>query len=341
MAIGIGYAALSGLQSAQKAIDMVAHNTANVETEGYHRIDAVFKELGPFPTIAGVDVEGQRAQNDFLDNALQTATMNKANSDIVDDALAALDGIKSDTLESSYSEMMEMTHKLLQNPDDAVVQESFNKSAVNWQNNVNRYQGQLDEIKKELTLKMDIQSARTADIQARLQEVAKNGTTDPNEIYNLKMELMQTTGSVEAYRKVLSSIVPPVEFAFKNAVNTVQTSMNELSGQEVFKDSKVNQVTDFSTFDESKLPEWDSHWFNTELGLIKTRIGFQMKDAQAEADLNSSIYDKIKSDWHDAVGVDLVEEQVKMMNYQRMYEANAQVIKTQDEMIGTLLNIKA
>lgn len=105
-------------------------------------------------------------------------------------------------------------------------------------------------------------------------------------------------------------------------------------------DGTVNKIGDFATFNETRLPEWDSHWFNTEMGRIQTEIGNKQQLADNNVAIADKAYNETSQQYAAEFGVDLVEQQVKMMQYQRMYEANAQVIKTQDDLIGTLLSIK-
>jgi flagellar hook-associated protein FlgK len=336
----IGYAALSGLQAANKAMQGVADNFANVETEGYHKIEAIFQELGPFPTVAGVKVDNVRAENQLLDNAMQSAILNKQNADTFDDAVKSVDTLPADTLSSSYTELMKSTQNLLFTPNDTVAQQDFNDKAANFQNTVNAYQDTLSNIKEDLTYKANVYDSQVQMLQSQLQAAMKNGTATEDEVNGLKMQLMRASGTLDAYRKVLSEIVPPVELAFLSATKFVQDSMNTLSGQTIFNgDGTTNTITDFTNFDETKIPEWDSQWYAKEIGRIQTWIGNQGIQADNNAAIADKNFDVVSQQYADQFGVDMVEEQVKMMRYQRMYEANAQVIKTQDEMIGTLLNI--
>jgi flagellar hook-associated protein 1 FlgK len=59
----------------------------------------------------------------------------------------------------------------------------------------------------------------------------------------------------------------------------------------------------------------------------------------------SAAYDASTSDFanqlHNLSGVNLDEEAVNLLKYKQMYQANAQVIKTQNEMFATLINITA
>lgn len=66
--------------------------------------------------------------------------------------------------------------------------------------------------------------------------------------------------------------------------------------------------------------------------------------AKSYSDIGSS-YNSVTTSLNNKIqsisGVNLDEEAVNMLKYQRMYEANAKVIQTQNEMFGTLINIKA
>ena len=337
----IGYASLSGLQVADKVLSMVAHNVANSQTPGFHRYEERNSEMGPFPVVAGVETDIRRTENQFLDDQLQAATMAKDNADIINDAYDQLGKVPYEDLQTSYSKMMEATHHLLRTPDDPIAQEAFNQTTLGFQKSTERYQDRLDQIKSNTNLKVEITTARVSQLESRLQELSKNGTTDPNEINDLKSQLLQATGNLESYRRILSSLVPPVEFAFRAAVDTVHSNINQLSGKDVFVDGESKYVTDFSDFDETRLPEWDSHWFNTEIGRIQTKTGFDQQDAEANLGYLTGKVDDLSAQWDAEFGVDLVAQQVKAMQYQRMYEANAQMIKVQDSIIGTAIDMVA
>lgn len=338
----IGYASLSGLQAAELGMKTVSHNISNSETPGYHRVEAIMQEMGPFPTIAGVDADVRRTENELLDNMMQTAVLNKQLSDTLQGIVGKLDTLPFETLSKTYSEMMDSTHQLLRTPDDPIAQQHFNDKVVGFQNSLNRYQEQLDSIKKELGLRLESEDERLIFLRQQLQDAVRSGVATRDELDAIKLQIMQTTGSVDAYRKVLSDIVPPVELAYTDARDIVYDSVNQLSGQTVFnKDGTTNTIADFTNFKEENLPEWDSHWFNTEMGRIQTSIGNKQQIIDNDAAMANRIYDDTSAQFEKEFGVDIVEEQVKMMRYQRMYESCAAVIKAQDSLIGVAINMVA
>ena len=72
---------------------------------------------------------------------------------------------------------------------------------------------------------------------------------------------------------------------------------------------------------------------------MKTQLSQQAKNINNLSTTYNNNYNDLTKKIDDVSGVNLDEEAVNLMKYQRWYEANAQVIKTADNMIGTLLNI--
>jgi flagellar hook protein FlgE len=75
-----------------------------------------------------------------------------------------------------------------------------------------------------------------------------------------------------------------------------------------------------------------------------------LKDAQASASTSSNwtasnaVYDVTSGlplEASSPSGTDLSEEMTQMISTQHAYEANAQIVRTSDTMLGTLLDIKA
>src|SRR3954453_17187791 len=88
--------ALRGVQAQQAALDVVAHNVANVETPGYSRQEAVFSASPSLRLGAGAKADGTGAQlgtgvevqtyrrlrDDFLDLQFRAQTMAAGQSDV-------------------------------------------------------------------------------------------------------------------------------------------------------------------------------------------------------------------------------------------------------------------
>jgi len=325
--------ALSGIRAARQAITTVSHNLANSSTPNYRKLDTVFTEM----QYGGVSAKAVQSGDQFLVNELRYATVAKQNADIMANAYDQLSNAPTEDLQTSYSKLMEATHSMLRAPDNVISQEAFNQATTRFQNSMNRYQSSLTSLKVNLNAKIDLSTTRSAQLQEEIKKATTNGIADPKEINRLQNEYLKENANADTYRTVLSDVVAPIENAYKVATDTATSSINALSNTEVFKDGQAQRVTDFSTFDESKLPEWDSQWFNNETSRIQAVVGYKSNDADATAEYAATRLEDIQAQF----GVDLVDEQIKLMRFQRMYEANAQVLRVEDQMVGTILNIMA
>lgn len=102
----------------------------------------------------------------------------------------------------------------------------------------------------------------------------------------------------------------------------VSSNMNELNGL------NANKVADI---------------FNSQKGtlnLISSKLNGSINNNSTLSKVYQQNSQNLESKINNDVGVNLDEEAINTMKYQKWYAANAQVIKTADEMIGTLLNIK-
>ena len=80
---------------------------------------------------------------------------------------------------------------------------------------------------------------------------------------------------------------------------------------------------------------------NDAVGVALAKLGTLISNSNSLAEGYQTGYDNALRDWNNKYGVNLDEEAVNTMKYQRMYEANAKVLQVADSMIGTLLSIKA
>lgn len=71
------------------------------------------------------------------------------------------------------------------------------------------------------------------------------------------------------------------------------------------------------------------------------QVGGAVRNANSDLSSAEAGLASLEKYEQDAYGVNLEQEMVKMMHYQRVYEANAKVIQTADSMLGTLINMKA
>jgi flagellar hook-associated protein 1 FlgK len=77
-------------------------------------------------------------------------------------------------------------------------------------------------------------------------------------------------------------------------------------------------------------------FYNSMVG----RVAIQTRKANNLAEHQSSIVNQLSNFRESLSGVSLDEEAVKLINYQKTFDASARLIKTSDEMLETVLNLK-
>lgn len=102
----------------------------------------------------------------------------------------------------------------------------------------------------------------------------------------------------------------------------ISSTSNELNG------INANKIADI--FNQNK----------DKLNLINSRVNGSIYNNSTLAKVYQQNSQNLENTISNDIGVNLDEEAINTMKFQKWYEANAKVIKTADEMIGTLLNIK-
>jgi len=337
---------LSGLQTSQKVIDMLSHNIANADTPGYkrhenHNFEINFSGSDNKPYMpAGVGTT--ISSNDFpwLDKRMSDALQEKAMNDAVQEGVSDLEKVTTDdTLEKSFTAFMNASQDLLANKNDPVLKEALNQTGQAFVANLNRVDKSFSDVGTTLQQKIDLHQIRIDTLQQQMSELAtKSNTKDVvAEMNYLKQQLSQATGSLAGYNKVLQSILPPVTGIYEAAKTEVINGINASYGGDLISSGfSWNNLTGGNI---DKLVEFGSQKFNMDLGRLKTIVGSMLESANIGSNFSSQNLNATQEAYESAYGVDLVDQSVKMKQYQRMYEANAQVIKTADAMLGTLLNI--
>jgi len=79
--------------------------------------------------------------------------------------------------------------------------------------------------------------------------------------------------------------------------------------------------------------------FSQYYGNLAAQAGRDIADAKADSSTNESLLAQVKDLRDQVQSVNLDEEAVKLLEFQRAYQASAQMIKTINEMTDTLLNL--
>lgn len=136
--------ALSGLNAHQAALNVVSHNIANINTEGYRRQTVHFAEMrtplydnsvrGQIASLAGVKIDGiTTASNDYLNNYYRTQNSIyeglQAGADVAGQVANLLDELKDSALGDSLSAFYDAANSLNQNPTDYSLRVNFIEKA--------------------------------------------------------------------------------------------------------------------------------------------------------------------------------------------------------------------
>ena len=157
--------ALTGLNANQAALNVVSHNIANINTEGYRRQTVHFAEMrtpiydnsvrGQIASLAGVRIDGiTTASNDYLNNyyRLQNSIYEglQAGADALGGIANLLDELKDSALGDSLNEFFNAANALNQNPTDYSLRVNFVERAKAVANKFNATSKNLSNYKANL-----------------------------------------------------------------------------------------------------------------------------------------------------------------------------------------------
>lgn len=111
-----------------------------------------------------------------------------------------------------------------------------------------------------------------------------------------------------------------------NSLSINITNTNNLALSSTQADLNGNNASDIATVT------------NSFSSIITNLNNNSVKNANY-ANIYEATYNQLNGEINNNIGVNLDEEATNLMKYQKMYQANAQVIKVADGMIGTILNI--
>jgi flagellar hook-associated protein FlgK len=260
-----------------------------------------------------------------------------------------LDKLPYDSLEESYNNMISAMHNVQGFPSNSSVK-AFNASSKNFAESVTEFSDRIANIKSQTTDNISLNQREVDSLQAALEAMNDRGVADEDEVNSIKSQLMQATDNIAAYQKILDKIIPPIETLFKTGVEQTMGDINFAMAQDVLNsypfDLEQNTFSgifssDITTLAKTRTPTFDDDKFTGIIGSMKTDVGVLMVNADAKVKSSTSYMDTIKKSYDKTFGVDMVEESVKMMQMQQLYQANAMAIKVQDNLFQTTINLIA
>ncbi len=200
--INVGYKALMAQKT---SLDVIGHNVANANTEGYSRQRALHTASTPhpFPGLymppgagqigTGVDVgQIERIKNEFLEAQIRGESQDQGYWGKLSEGLLRIESIFNEPSDTSFSNALEMFWQSLQDlgsePEDPATRETVKERGVTLADNFHILYKQLDDY--QYSLNTDVQStveqinsisSRIADLNKQIVSIKASGL-EPNDL---------------------------------------------------------------------------------------------------------------------------------------------------------------
>jgi len=153
-----------GMMAQQKAIQVTAHNLANVNTKGYSRQEVVFEEgmplnSGPGQSGTGVNaVAIQRKYDSFLEGQLTDGRETLGNLDVQKNAVSKIEDLFYESTGTGINELLSQffnsMHDLSANPAGTAERSSVISRADALSDTINSVYSSLEQLQKDMNLQV-------------------------------------------------------------------------------------------------------------------------------------------------------------------------------------------
>lgn len=194
--LNIGY---KGLQSQQRALDVVSHNIANANTEGYTRQDLIMESSLPIKIPqgyvgTGVEIgEIRRIRNKFLDMQIRTETKSLGEWEAKADLYAKLEVVFNEPSESGLSSVMdnywEAWQKLSTKPESSAVRDTLVQRGIDLADTLNHTDRLMHELQVDInkSIKVKVDEINSLGTQIRdLNELIIKAEANGNKANDLR-----------------------------------------------------------------------------------------------------------------------------------------------------------
>ncbi|MBR1943630.1 flagellar hook-associated protein FlgK [bacterium] len=220
---------LSGLKANQAALNVVSHNIANMNTEGYVKQRVNFAEVrtpsdntvsGQIASLSGVKISGiTTSANDYLNNYYRTQNSDYqsllADADTASQISDLMDELKGSGLGDSLTAFYNAANSLNQNPTDYSLRVNFVEKAKSVANKFNTMYSSVEGLKETKIGDGTLESAQTSqagtyvsslndDLEALLK-VNKQISANPDDA-SLKTQRDQILADLSGLANVTTSI---------------------------------------------------------------------------------------------------------------------------------------
>lgn len=345
MLTGAINSAMTGVKTAQRVVDMSSNNIANADTEGYKRLENKNFEIPGLTSVnaigIGVGTNIESNKDPLLDGRMERAQVSLAEKVALKEASDQIAEVTTQSdLPESYANLMNSAKDLSFDKSNKVLQTYFNEAGKQFSAALKNTASKLEDVRQQLEYKISLHDQQIKALQEQLSTITRSAPNDrtSTSVNALTQQLSMLTGTVGGYRKALAEVIPPVTAAYTMATDSVKTDINTRFGKELI-DSNNNWTSNagnISALADSTLSE-----FGQGFGSVQALAGGASQASKQELMYATEDYNNVQRSYTDAFGVDLSTETMRMMNYQKMYEANAKVLQVADQMLGTLIDLVA
>jgi flagellar hook-associated protein FlgK len=330
--------AASGLFAQRDIIDAISKNVANVNSEGYKRLETSTQSIDGGSNVQAV-IRTNTAP--WADNNLRIRGQELSADVAIKDGADRLDNlIMNSNVERAFSDFQTASKNLQAFPESKQYLQEFNSAGYGLNAAINQTANSFAELQSGVKQRMDLDQMRLDGLKAQLTEITSKGVVNSdnaNQVSMIQQQIASLTGSVQGYNRFLNSIVPPLIKDYTAITGDLKDKINAAAGENLFVDGKWVNATAVKNIDINNDPKVLE--FPDEVGRMKTLIGSIGNKSLLDTKFSQNNFDQASKDFNTEYGVDLERETVKLLEAQRLYEANSRVVAASDRMIGTLLDI--
>jgi len=369
------FTGLSSLQNHRRALDVTANNISNVNTPGYskQRVNLqnnFTRQDGNHEVGVGVHTYSiTRMHNDMLFDRVLGATENNASANEefvhlqrVEEMLTG-DGLDGNSISDLTDSFFSKVQDLSANPNDNAVKADIKITGEELIDRgrrlnvvLNDYKGGMNDERELLIKEADGYLKEIDSLTKGIQEVEAfnefptyektyaNDLRDKRDLLELKLSEIGNFQSNEPKVSEYNFSFEPnggrlegIDNGLKS-INKLQDAFNQTFGPLA---NKVDEFINGPMDDPNGMIDWD--YENTPANGIDTSfIGFSstVDNIGNTAGSTEAIMRGLEAQNNKETKVNIDEELVNQIRYQRAYEAAAKIIQTSDEMLKTLLDMK-
>lgn len=345
------FTASSALKAHQHALDVTSNNIANQNTEGYTKQRVNFHD-NPIKDTQSASATikmgtGVHVQSVIrIEDTMLYDRLNQSKNRFEEDKISfnSLDEVSTGSKDFTdmYNAFFESLHRYVDMPHNMELQYLAQEQAKALTERSNQLQEVFNRVRISNEKKMEALTATVEPLQVELERLEKQIVLE--EAGNEHSEDKTYANALRDSRDLIKTELGVTEHKIKGYEQSTK-DITEL--QNLFKDNFNNTYQNINQYLETSQTGTDAKELLSKEGKIKSDfndifVGMENIKNTAGRMMGSSEYiiTALQNKDDNISKVNLDEEMVNMMKYQKAYEANAIVIKTMDEILQTTLDLK-